>query len=108
MRKIVLRDFKYTYGSRSIGNDWYCGALTYTLRNQFIVVPGSDSGWWMGFSSAGNVWSWDNGDSSTWTQWQPGITPAPDGRCAVLLRGGNHWGSRDCSEVYPYVCEVEG
>jgi hypothetical protein len=76
---------------------------------------------YIGLTRNGNSWTWANGDSSTYTNWQSGkfliillkhLTclgfPTNDNtkNCVTFNSGSGSWTNEDCDTLQSYVCQL--
>ena len=65
--------------------------------------------WWIGYNdrtSEGN-WVWDDGSTSTYTQWNSGEPNNSDDEDCAQLVWYTHWNDWECTNTSTYICEAE-
>ncbi len=65
--------------------------------------------WWMGYNdrTAEGTWAWEDGSTSTYTNWHTGEPNDSSGEdCGQLYRWSDYtWNDAECNDDYYYVCE---
>eukprot|EP00494_Astrolonche_serrata_P032721 UN32990 len=102
-----LNDFDYPLELVQIENE---SEVNYLVS----VIPQANT-YWIGFSSLTvDVWKWDSGDVSSYTNWE---TDQPDEEaynisvykrnCATMNGLTGTWNDRTCAALYNYICEMD-
>ena len=74
---------------------------------------------YIGLIRSGDSWTWSNGDSSTYTNWQSGKTtffdisiclgvPTNDNtkNCVIFDSESGSWSNEDCDTIHSYICQL--
>ena len=107
-------DKKWTSARDACNGDGYeLLTIDDSAENAWVVATmrgySTSKYWWTGYNDRDreDTWVWDDGSSSTYTNWYPGEPNDSGGEdCMELNRFGDAtWNDADCSDKKYYICE---
>ncbi|GMR47316.1 hypothetical protein PMAYCL1PPCAC_17511, partial [Pristionchus mayeri] len=79
------------------------------LTSMASAVLGPKQPFWIGYSSDGSKWTFEDKSSNPWTDFAPGENINNGVQCAYQIQSGGFdsiWHANNCKAPYPSVCEM--